>query len=107
MHDQEVSIQTGRGDMTVKVWKGGGYGIRVGKSNALRFFPKAWKTMDVMMGGHTHTFNLSQIFWTTCPEFRGKVIEQWLWLRGAITWRHRKPPAFTLTLVRGQVFRLH
>ena len=87
--------------MRVKAWKGGGYGIRVGKQNAATLFPKRWSTIDVTMGGQTHTFNRTSTFWTTCPEFRGKSVERWLRRRRATSWAHGKPPAFTLTKVRG------
>lgn len=92
--------------MIVKAWKGGGYGIRVGRPNALKFFPQSWPTIDVIINGITHTFKLSNTFWTTCPEFRGKVIKQWLGARHALSWSHGKPPAFTLSPLGGHRFRL-
>lgn len=55
----------------------GSYGIRVGRPNALKFFRKSWATIDMIINGITHRFKLSQkTFCTTCPEFRGKTIEQ-------------------------------
>ena len=92
--------------MRVTAWKGGGYGIRVGKANA-GMFPRMWKTIDVTMGGHTHTFNLTRTFWTTCPEFRGKEVQKWLRVRRSTSWPYRNPPTFSLTRIRGQHFRLH
>jgi hypothetical protein len=90
--------------MTVKAWKGGSYGIRVGKPNPLKYFPLSWKTIKVIMDGRTHTFNLSKRFWTTCPEFRGKVVKQWLLASWATSWPTRNPPAFTLISVNGNLF---
>ncbi len=93
--------------MKVKAWKAGGYGIRVGLPNARLFFPKSWKSINVVMGRQTHTFKLSRTFWTTCPEFRGKHVEHWLKLRKATSWAFRKPPAFTLSKIGGNTFQLH
>lgn len=93
--------------MKVKAWKGGGYGIRVGKPNAAKSFPKRWTRIFVIMGGQSHTFKLTSTFWTTCPEFRGKTVERWLGKRNAKFWAYGKPPVFTLTKMHGRRFRLH
>jgi len=81
--------------MIVKAWKGGGYSIGVGKP-----------TMNVIINGTRHTFNLSKTFGTTCPEFRGKTIAPWLRGRGALSWPYGKPPSFTLMPLGGNLFRL-
>lgn len=93
--------------MKVKAWKGGGYGIRVGKPNAVTAFPKTWTRIFVTMGGQTYSFKLTSTFWTTCLEFRGKAVERWLSRRNATSWVYGKPPAFTLTKMQGRCFRLH
>lgn len=92
--------------MKATAWKGGSYGIRVGQSNAKSYFPKQWSNIDVSIAGQVHSFPLSPTFWTTCPEFRGASIEQWLRSHKLIPWPHRKPPQVTLTHLGPKRFRL-
>ncbi len=92
--------------MKATVWKGGCYGIRVGQSNARKHFPTHWSDIEVTIGRRTHTFPLSKTFWTTCPEFRGAVVEIWLKSHGLIPWSFGSPPKVTLTSLGGRTFRL-
>ncbi len=87
-------------------WKGSTYGIRVGKQNAEHYFDRRWKTIEVEIAGHFHSFSLADTFWTTCPEFRGVVIGQWLDDNGLIPWPKGKPPQVELTPLGGNRFRL-
>ena len=62
----------------VSAWKGAVYGIRVGIDNAHRFLDKSWDHIEVEIEGVFYKFNLSPTFWSTCPEFRGGPIPNWL-----------------------------
>jgi hypothetical protein len=64
--------------MTATGWKGETYGVRVGRSNAAKFFSRDWKTIELELGGEFQRFCLSKTFWTTCPEFRGIALNRWL-----------------------------
>lgn len=92
--------------MKAKAWKGGGYGLRVGKPNARRYFHRHWSDIDVTIAGHTHTFPLSKTFWTTCPEFRSSAVETWLRSLKLVPWSYGKPPQVTLTAIGGRRFSL-
>ena len=61
--------------MQAKAWKGGTYGVRVGTSNANRYFAKSWKFVDVELDGNLHRVRLSSTFWGTCPELRGAAFK--------------------------------
>jgi len=83
--------------MIVSAWKGGGsYGIRVGNDNAHRFFDKSWNHIEVKVGSIFYKFKLSPTFWSTCPEFRGKIIENWLKSQRLVPWPKGNPPKFEL-----------
>jgi len=92
--------------MKATAWKGGSYGIRVGRPNAKQFFPRHWKDIEVTMGRQTCIFPLTSTFWTTCPEFRGATIETWLKSHRLIPWPQGNPPLVTLTPLVGRRFRL-
>jgi hypothetical protein len=92
--------------MKATAWKGGSYGIRVGQPNAKRFFPRHWKYIEVTAGRQTCMFPLRSTFWTTCPEFRGTAIENWLNRHSLIPWPPGNPPEVTLTPLGGRRFRL-
>ena len=64
--------------MKVSVWKGGTYGIRVGHKNVHAYFKKSWKKIEVKIDSKFYIFSLSNTFWTTCPEFRGYPLPNWL-----------------------------
>ena len=87
-------------------WKGAVYGIRVGKANASRFFPRGCARVEVDLDGDTQSFRLSETFWTTCPEIRGAPIEQWLRAHGLAPWQSRRPPEVRLVPLGGNRFRL-
>jgi hypothetical protein len=87
-------------------WKGGVYGVRVGKANARRFFPMTATCIKVKIEGHTHAFALSETFWTTCPEIRGAPIGQWLRAQGLAPWQSGHPPRVNLLPLGGNKFRL-
>ncbi len=82
--------------MVVKGWKGGGYGIRVGRRNVRKHFVPDWKIIEVVIDGQPHIFHLTPTFWTTCPEFRSAVIEKWLKKKGLAPWPPGEPPELRL-----------
>jgi hypothetical protein len=92
--------------MEVTAWKGGTYGIRVGKNNVRQYFVSGTKSVDVEIDGHVYAFPLSSTFWTTCPEFRGKPVGAWLRKNNLIPWPKRQPPKLKLLLLGNNTFRL-
>jgi len=93
--------------MIASTWQGGGtYGIRVGNKNAQRYFRKNWSSIEVIIDGKTNVFNLSNTFWTTCPEFRGKEIGVWLRKHGLDRWPKGKPHKVELIPLRANKFKL-
>jgi hypothetical protein len=92
--------------MIVTVWKGGTYGIRVGHPNAIQHFDQQWKTIEVLIDEEWHEFPLTDTFWTTCPEFRGGPLPEWLKKRGLIPWHRGKPPKLNLLPLGGCRFEL-
>lgn len=47
--------------ITCSAWKGGTFGVRVGNTNAKKYFRKRWTSIEVTIEGKTHAFNLSKI----------------------------------------------
>lgn len=92
--------------MEARTWKGGTYGVRVGKENARRFFDKSWAKIEVKIDEKFHPFRLSPTFWTTCPEFRGEPIANWLKTNGLDTWPDRKPHRMILKPLGQNRFQL-
>ena len=45
--------------------------------------------------------NVTDTFWTTCPEFRSCEIGVWMDARGDHPWPDRKPPKYLAELVMG------
>ena len=87
-------------------WKGGTYGVRVGQQNAAKFFRKNWSGIIVEIGGRPHYYALRSTFWTTCPEFRGAEIGDWLEANGLAPWRSGEPPDLELTPLGENRFKL-
>ena len=87
-------------------WKAATYGIRVGKSSAREYFSRNWKDIHVEIDGQFHTFNLTRTFWTTCPEFRGAIIGDWLKRNRLASWPKGKPPKVELIPVKDNYFKL-
>ena len=92
--------------MEAKAWRGGTYGIRVGRRNAEGYFSKRWANIEVDINGQLHSFALSATFWKDCPEFRGAVIKDWLSEQGLSPWPKGHPPKVELTPLGGNRFRL-
>lgn len=96
------------GLMKVSASKGATYGIRVGKADVSKYFPRSWKGKDlrININGTYHRFNLSNTFWTSCPEIRGQPIGRWLSRNRHGSWPKGHPPKFTLIPLCGNRFRL-
>jgi len=92
--------------MTATAWKSATYGVRVGASNAAKFFKREWKSIQVEIDGEFHEFRLPDTFWTTCPEFRGNVVKKWLLRHGLAPWPYKKPPRLEVVPLGGNRFRL-
>ncbi len=92
--------------MRAKMWRGGTFGIRVGKTNASKFFNKNCLVAQLDIDGTYFAFDLSKTFWTTCPEIRGASIGQWARRRGLHTWLYRHPPEVELTPLGENRFKL-
>ena len=92
--------------MIVKAWEGGTYGIRVGKPNAREYFSQEWDHIEVEIDGVSRRFKLSKTFWTTCPEFRGGPIPNWLGSQGLVPSPKGNPPKFELIPLGYNKFRL-
>jgi hypothetical protein len=88
--------------MNAKAWKGGMFGISVGKANANAFFDRSLLSAAVEIDGTYFHFTLPETFWTTCPEIRGAVIGRWLKARGLDVWPRGKPSSVELIPVAGR-----
>ena len=82
--------------MKVSTWKGGTYGVRVGRGNAREFFKQSWTTIQVRINGSFSVFQLSPTFWGTCPEFRGGPLPDWFRNNGIDKWPRGVPYALEL-----------
>ena len=88
-------------------WKGTGtYGVRVGKSNAAQYFKKSWSSVDIEIDGEVHNYPLFETFWTSCPEFLGGAVKNWLLRHRLAPWPPWKTPELILTPLGGNRFRL-
>lgn len=92
--------------MEAKTWKGGTYGVRVGKPNAQKNFDKSWAIIKVNIDGKFYEFKLTSTFWTTCPEFRGGPIPAWFSRNKLGKWPKGKPHRLTLRPLGGNKFLL-
>lgn len=88
------------------IWNDGrnGWGIRFGKAVG-RFFDEHQKQILVELDGVQHSFQLTNTFWTTCPEIRGKAIRYWLEKHG-VGWHNKKRFRVVMEVVEvGKRFR--
>ena len=92
--------------MKASTWKGGTYGVRVGKPNAQTYFDKYWDSIEDKIKGEFNVFKLSKTFWTTCPEFRGNPIPSWLMKNGLDKWPKGSPHVLQLIPLSGNKFEL-
>ena len=93
--------------MVVSTWKGGTYGIRIGKTNVREYFDADWRDIAVECDGQSCLFVLSGTFRTTCPEIRGGMIPVWLRRHSLDDWPRGRPHKLTLISMGGNCFALH
>jgi hypothetical protein len=91
--------------MKVTIWKGGTYGIRISSSD-MHHFAKDWNDVEIEIQGQITVYPLRHTFWSTCPEFRGGVIAEWVRTQGLTSWASGSPPTVQLTPLGGKRFRL-
>ncbi len=94
--------------MQVTGWKssreGGTLGLRVGKENAKRFFPRNWHSVRVELDGQQVTIPITRTFWSSCPELRSPFIKAFLERHGQARWRRGSPPKMQLLPSLGDAF---
>lgn len=102
------SIKTVKVGMSVTAWvnKSGVYGIRVGGSNAVKFFDRSWDHIELLLDKTLYRFKINNSFWTTCPEIRGKEIGQWLLSNNLAPWPKYHPPELDLNPIGENRFKL-
>lgn len=66
-------------ELICSIWNNGanGWGIRIGPTNR-KYINKSQTEIKVELNGIEKKFNITNTFWTTCPEIRGKSIREWL-----------------------------
>jgi len=84
--------------MEVTAWKNGPlgtsgliFGIRVGVENAHEFFEKRWTEVIIEVGRSAATCRLSATFWSSCPELRNALFEEWMRAQNLIPWKPQNP----------------
>ena len=92
--------------MEARGWKGGTYGVSVGKANAAQYFKKTWSRVEIEIDGEFHSFPLRETFWKTCPEFRGGALKEWLLRSGLAPWPRGDPPKLILRPLKENRFRI-
>jgi hypothetical protein len=101
--------------MTVTAWNNGkyassgvGYGLRLDPSDRNKAFRQAWSnvSLDLPNGVNGVQVTLSPSFWRDCPELRSAVIGRWLIASGYGRWPRGSPPAFTLSQIRDNRFKV-
>lgn len=87
---------------------GAGYGLRLDPTGRDAVFDRSWSevTADLPNGVSGLRAPLSPSFWRDCPELRGAEIGKWLIGSGYSRWPKGDPPAFTLTKLRGNHFKV-
>ena len=93
--------------MNATGWKGTKtFGVRVGVDNAAKYFNREWSSVEIEIDGELHNYPLHENFWTTCPEFRGGGLKDWLLRQGLAPWPRGKTPKLKLTPLAGNRFRI-
>lgn len=91
-------------EFVATAWRGGTYGIRIGAARA-RFFERSWSEVEVELESWgVIRANLTDTFWTTCPELRNADVGRWLSHHGAATWPRGRPPKILMRHLGGGRF---
>lgn len=101
-------VVTGWKTATANPITGGGYGIRIKKSDRDRHFKRDWKFARIEFDtGEIHEIRISRAFWGNCCELRSKSIGSWMIHRGLLPWHKSNPPSFRLAPIEGSLFKLY
>jgi hypothetical protein len=93
--------------MDASAWKiSSYYGVRLKLEDRERHFQRHWVTVQVEVADTVGAIRLLPSFWRDCPELRGGIVQDLLQREGLLSWPHRKPHKFELTLLGGTRFRL-
>jgi hypothetical protein len=58
--------------MVATGWKGGTYGVRVGRENAARYFNRSWTEIEVLIDGHLSRIRASPHLLGRLPRVSGQ-----------------------------------
>ena len=101
-------VATGWKTGTANPITGGGYGIRIKKSDRDRYFSRNWKSVRIELDtGEMHEINISKAFWGNCCELRSRFIGKWMIQEGLLPWNEFNPPACRLEPINGNMFKIH
>ena len=86
----------------------GGYGLRVAASSVGMWFRPEWTEITVHLPDEDEpvTATISDSFWRSSPELRGRGIKTFLERNGLLPWEKSRPPHFQLESLGGGEFRL-
>jgi len=84
-----------------------GSGVQIRPQDRERFFDRRWTSAEVELPtGEVVHVNLTQTFWTTCPELRSAAIGRWMLDVGIAPWANFQRPKLVLTPLDNGRFRL-
>lgn len=101
--------------MMVTGWKtgkantrtGGGYGIKISKSDRGLYFRPEWKLVCIELDdGKICDIAISKAFWSGCSELRSKSIGNWIINHNLVPWPKGSPPTCVLKPKGGNLFGL-
>jgi hypothetical protein len=94
--------------MRVRVWTNGSgaFGVAISAQDRDSHFTRSWQSVVVEVDGRTDEYPLTDTFWTTCPELRGRGIQRWIRERGLDSWPRGSRPVVELEPAGPRRFRL-
>jgi hypothetical protein len=94
--------------MKVRVWTNGsgGFGVAISPRDGALCFDRGWQSVLVEVAGETEEYPLTEKFWTTCPELRGRGIQRWIRQQGLDTWPRGSRPVLRLEPIGPRRFQL-
>lgn len=106
-------MQLRRQAMQATGWRGGAgsptepgrYGLKISETDRANHFDPSWDHVIVELeGAGVATAQVTETFWSTCPELRSAEIGRWLLDARAAPWGAGTPPRIILTPVDGNRF---
>ena len=86
---------------------GSGYGIKLKRLDRDAYFSKGWPSVTIELENRDLVYpRLSNSFWKTCTELRGKKIGKWMLDNELATWPKGNPPHFKLEHLGDRKFKL-